>query len=250
MSERLIAGNWKMNKTVSETVPLLERLKSGLPVGGVTSVVCPPFVSLHVAKQALADTGIGLGAQDMRPERNGALTGEVSAAMVAELCTHVILGHSERRQVLGETSELVNSKVISALSLGLRPIVCVGETLDEREADRAKEVVEAQLRASLSNVEDSSQVLVAYEPIWAIGTGLAACPQDAQEMAAIVRHELVGLYGSGNACEIPVLYGGSVNAENVSDFVDMSDIDGALVGGASLDPVGFIELTENAAPQL
>lgn len=249
MPERVVAGNWKMNVAVSETVPLLQRLMSGLPIVGVTSVVCPPFVSLHAAKQALSDTGIRLGAQDMRPEPKGPLTGEISVAMVAELCTYVILGHSERRHVFGETSELVNSKVLSALSVGLRPIVCIGETLDEHESGRAREVVVDQLRASLSGVDRASEVLIAYEPVWAIGTGIAASACDAQQMAAVARHELSTLFGTETASDIPVLYGGSVNSENVTDFLAMPDIDGALVGGASLDPEGFIRLTENAAPQ-
>ena len=247
MPERVVAGNWKMNVAVSETVPFLERLMSGLPIAGVTSIVCPSFVSLHTAKQTLADAGIGLGAQDMRPETKGPLTGEVSVAMVAELCTHVILGHSERRHVFGETSRLVNSKVLSALSVGLRPIVCVGETLVERESGRAREVVVDQLRASLNDVDRTSQVLVAYEPVWAIGTGRAASARDAQQMAAIARHELGVLFGPETASDVPVLYGGSVNSENVVDFLAMPDINGALVGGASLDAEGFIRLTENAA---
>ena len=248
MPERVVAGNWKMNVAVSETVPFLKQLMSGLPVSGVTSVVCPSFLSLHAAKQTLADTGIGLGAQDMRPEPRGPLTGEVSVAMVAELCTHVILGHSERRRVFGETSKLVNSKVLSALSVGLRPIVCVGETLDERESGRARKVVVDQLKASLTGVDVASHVLVAYEPVWAIGTGRAASARDAQQMAAIARHELSTLFGPETASEVPVLYGGSVNSENVADYLAMPDIDGALVGGASLDAEGFIRLTENAAP--
>ena len=183
----------------------------------------------------------------MRPETKGPLTGEVSVAMVAELCTHVILGHSERRHVFGETSKLVNSKVLSALSVGLRPIVCVGETLDERESGRAREVVVEQLRASLKDVDRTSQVLVAYEPVWAIGTGRAASASDAQQMAAIARHELGTLFGPEAASNVPFLYGGSVNSENVVDFLAMPDINGALVGGASLDAEGFIRLTENAA---
>ena len=248
MPERVVAGNWKMNVPVSETVPLLERLVSDLPIVGVTSVVCPSFVSLHAANQALAGTGIGLGAQDMRPEPRGPLTGEVSVEMVAELCTYVILGHSERRHQFGETSRLVNSKVHSALSVGLRPIVCVGETLDEREAGRAREVVVEQLKTSLSGVDRTSQVLVAYEPVWAIGTGRAASSCDAQQMAAVTRHELDALFGPETASDVPVLYGGSVNSENVGDFLEMPDVDGALVGGASLDPEGFIRLTEKAAP--
>ena len=248
MPERVIAGNWKMNVTVCETVPLLERLMSGLPIAGVTSVVCPSFVSLHAANQILAESGIGLGAQDMRPEPKGPLTGEVSTSMVAELCTYVILGHSERRHVFGETSKLVNSKALSALSVGLRPIVCVGETLHERESGRAREIVVDQLKASLEGVDRASQVLVAYEPVWAIGTGRAASARDAQQMAAVTRYELSTLFGPKTASDVPVLYGGSVNSENVADFLAMPDIDGALVGGASLDAEGFIRLTENASP--
>ena len=249
MPETIIAGNWKMNTTVSSAEPALRKLRAGLPVDGVTSVVCPPFVSLELAMRTLSGSGIEVGAQDMRPEPAGALTGEVSAVMVAELCTYVILGHSERRQMFGESSELVNSKVLSALSHDLSPIVCVGERLSDREGGRAGEVVTEQLRASLMGVSDPSRIAVAYEPIWAIGTGLAAGAEEAQEMATAVRTELGSLFGAEGARDVPVLYGGSVNASNVSGFVDMPDINGALVGGASLEPEGFIKLTESAVPR-
>ena len=248
MAERVIAGNWKMNTTVAEAVGLIGRLRSGLPVEGVTSVVCPPYVSLHAASEALRGTGIGLGAQDMRPEPSGALTGEVSVSMVAELCGYVILGHSERRTIFGETSESVSAKVLAALSAGLRPIVCVGETLAERESGAARDVVSGQIRASLATAASGAGLLVAYEPVWAIGTGRAASADDAQEMAAVVRAELGAILGDGAARDVPVLYGGSVTAENVAGLVAMPDVDGALVGGASLDPEGFLRLTERAAP--
>jgi triosephosphate isomerase (TIM) len=245
--KKFIAANWKMNTTVAEAAALLDGLKAGLPVNGVTSVVCPPFVSLQLAQQALAGTGIGLGAQDMHAEANGAFTGEISVSMVAELCSYVILGHSERRHVFGESDESVNTKVHSALAAGLRPIVCVGETLDQREAGNAGEVVTSQLTAAFAGVSEAGTALVAYEPVWAIGTGRAASKDDAQEMAALVRGQLAALFGTESASSTPILYGGSVKAENVADYMAMPDVDGALVGGASLEAAGFIRLTENAA---
>ena len=247
MAERVIAGNWKMNTTVAEAAGLLGRLREGLPVAGATSVVCPPFVSLHAASEALGGTGIALGAQDMRPEPSGALTGEVSVSMVAELCEYVILGHSERRRLLGESSEAVSAKVSAALGAGLRPIVCVGETLEEREEGAARRVVAGQLRASLAGAAPAAGLIVAYEPVWAIGTGRAASAGDAQEMASVVRGELAAIFGESAGHSVPVLYGGSVTADNVAGIVAMPDVDGALVGGASLDPEGFIRLTESAA---
>jgi triosephosphate isomerase len=248
MPKKIIAANWKMNTTVAEAAELLDGLKAGLPVAGVTSVVCPPFVSLHQASQALAGTGIGLGAQDMHAEPSGAFTGEISVTMVAELCSYVILGHSERRHVFGETDESVNAKVHSALAAGLIPIVCVGETLQQREAGNAGRVVTGQLKAAFADVSDvAGTALVAYEPVWAIGTGRAASKNDAQEMAALVRGQLTALFGQDSGSSTPILYGGSVKAENVADYMAMADVNGALVGGASLEAEGFTRLTENAA---
>ena len=186
MAEMVVAGNWKMNTTVSGAVELLERLRSVLVVDGVTSVICPPYVSLHAASRILAGTDLFLGAQDMRPEPSGALTGEVSVTMIAELCQFVILGHSERRTKFCETSESVSAKVAAALSAGLRPIVCVGESVAEREEGSAKEAVTSQLRGSLRGVREADGLLVAYEPVWAIGSGRAATADDAQEMAATI----------------------------------------------------------------
>lgn len=243
----IIAGNWKMNTTVAEAASLLDGLKAGLPVAGVTSIVCPPFVSLHLAQKALMDTGIVLGAQDMHAADAGAFTGAVSVTMVAELCRYVILGHSERRHVFGETDESVNAKVLSALAADLTPMVCVGETLAQREAGGAGEIVTGQLKAAFSKVSDSSRAVVAYEPVWAIGTGVAASMDDAQEMAALVRRELGALFGAEAAFDVPILYGGSVTVDNVADYMAMGDVNGALVGGASLDADGFIRLTMNAA---
>jgi triosephosphate isomerase len=242
----IIAGNWKMNTTVAEAAALVDGLKAGLPVSGATSIVCPPFVSLHLAQKALAGTGIGLGAQDMHPSDAGAYTGAISVTMVAELCEYVLLGHSERRHVFGESDESVNAKVLSALAAGLTPIVCVGETLAQREAGGAGETVTGQLTAAFSGVSDSSRAVVAYEPVWAIGTGVAASRDDAQEMAALVRRELGALFGTQAASDVPILYGGSVKADNVADYMAMADVNGALVGGASLDADGFIRLTMNA----
>jgi triosephosphate isomerase len=247
MPRKIIVANWKMNTTVAEAALLLDGLKAGLPVAGVTSVVCPPFVSLHQASKALAHTGIGLGAQDMHADASGAFTGEISVTMVAELCSYVILGHSERRHVFGETDESVNAKLRSALVAGLVPIVCVGETLQQREAGNAGDVVTGQLKAAFADVSEVGTSLVAYEPVWAIGTGRAASKDDAQEMAALVRGQLAALFGQEPASSTPILYGGSVKAENVAHYMAMPDVDGALVGGASLDAEGFTRLTQNAA---
>jgi len=184
----------------------------------------------------------------MHAEPSGAFTGEISVTMVAELCSYVILGHSERRHVFGETDESVNAKVHSALAAGLIPIVCVGETLQQREAGNAGRVVTGQLKAAFADVSDvAGTALVAYEPVWAIGTGRAASKNDAQEMAALVRGQLTVLFGQDSGSSTPILYGGSVKAENVADYMAMADVNGALVGGASLEAEGFTRLTENAA---
>lgn len=235
-----------MNTKVAEAIALLDSLKDGLPVSGVTSIICPPFVSLHAAKGKLSGTNIGLGAQDMHSAESGSFTGEVSVTMVADLCSYVLLGHSERRHLFGEDDEKVGSKVLSALHADLTPIICVGETFKEREAGRAGEIVERQLNSAFAGVDNGGKTIVAYEPVWAIGTGRAASRRDAGEMGTLIRQVLTARYGVAIGSEIPILYGGSVTADNVADFVSEANVDGALVGGASLDAEGFIRLTENA----
>jgi triosephosphate isomerase len=242
MATPFVAGNWKMNTTIVEAVALAQSLRVALAdAEGVTCVVCPPFVSLAAVAEALAGSAIGVGAQNMHPEPKGAFTGEISGAMLKDHCSFVILGHSERRHLLGEQDDFINAKVRAALEAGLTPILCVGETLDERDAGQENAVVERQIRRGLRGVsaDDVGRVVMAYEPVWAIGTGRAATPEMTQEMAAAVRGEVAGLSNSTIAGRVPVLYGGSVNAGNAAEIAAQQDIDGALVGGASLQATDF-----------
>jgi len=244
-----VAGNWKMYKTIAETRHLVSELVPGLqPLAGVEKVICPPFTSLLAASALLEGTDIGLGAQNMHWEASGAFTGEVSPAMLAELCKYVIIGHSERRTYFGETDETVNMKVRSALLHGLVPIVCVGETLAENEAGRTEEVVSRQVNFGLSGLDLSTgDLVIAYEPVWAIGTGKAATAAGANAVVAdIIRPTLAKKFGSELAQSTRVLYGGSVKAENAAEFFEMPDIDGALVGGASLKSAEFIRIVQAA----
>ena len=235
-----------MNIPPSEAGPFSECLRNGLQaVQGIEKIVCPPFVSLPAVSERLSDSGIHVGAQNMHYEAKGAYTGEVSLAMVKELCEYVILGHSERRQLFGETDETVAKKVSAAVAEGLKPIVCVGETLAEREAGDATVVIQRQVRAALREVPSLNGVIVAYEPVWAIGTGVASSPADAQYIMEFIRGLMQEDFGR-SALELPILYGGSVDANNVAGFVAQPDINGALVGSASLDADGFVELVKNA----
>ncbi len=239
----IIAGNWKMNTTVDDAVALAESVRDQLPqLDGVQVVVCPPFVSLHAVAGELRGTPIAVGAQNMHPESSGAYTGEIAPPMLAPLCVYVILGHSERRALLGETSEFVNQKVHAALESGLRPIVCVGETLEQRDAGRTDQVLREQTRESLTGVASLESVAVAYEPVWAIGTGRAATPQDAADGIATIRDTVVSVAGSEVAEHLPVLYGGSVSASNAGELFAQPQVDGGLVGGASLRADQFVEI--------
>ncbi|MEE8518437.1 MAG: triose-phosphate isomerase [Dehalococcoidia bacterium] len=245
MAIPFVAGNWKMNTTVSEATGLAEELRAPLDqVSGVTKVVCPPFISLAAVSEVLKGTSIGVGAQNMHPEPKGAFTGEVSGTMLQGICSHVVVGHSERRHVFGEQDEFINSKVKAALALSLTPILCVGETLEEREAGRANAVVERQLTQGLQDLsaDDIAKTVVAYEPVWAIGTGKAATPDTAQEMLGEVRQGVARLSNAATAGNVSLLYGGSVNAANAAELAAQKDIDGALVGGASLQPADFVEI--------
>ncbi len=250
MRKPIVAGNWKMNKTVAEAVDLVAGLKRGLgEIGEVDVVLCPPFTALKAVGEEISGTQIDLGAQNMHWEKSGAYTGEIAAEMLRELyCHYVILGHSERRQYFHETDEIVNRKVHAALESYLRPIVCVGESLEEREAGREKEVVEKQLRGSLAGIEKGRwiDVIIAYEPVWAIGTGRTATPQQAQEMHAFIRGVLREMVDAGVAAAVRIQYGGSIKPENAAELFGQADIDGGLVGGASLKAVSFVEIVKAA----
>ena len=238
MRKPMMAGNWKMNKTVDEAVALAEAIRDG--VGGVESVdrvLCPPFLSLAAVRQVVQGTGIAVGAQNVHWAESGAYTGEISAAMLKGLADYVIIGHSERRQYFAETDETVNKKVQAALAAGLIPIVCVGESLAQNEAGETHAFVSGQVKAALAGLSgDQVQALIiAYEPIWAIGTGKAATAQQAQQICGdTVRATIAELYGAGVAEFTRILYGGSTNAKNIEEIMEQPDIDGALIGGASL----------------
>ncbi len=250
MRTPVVAGNWKMNKTVAETRALLSALIPGLgAVEGIEKIVAPPFPALLAAREMLEGTGIGLSAQNMHWEERGAFTGEVAPGMVAELCEYVIIGHSERRAYFGETDETVNKKVKAALAHGLIPIVCVGETLEQNQAGETEAVVSRQIREGLRDValENPAGLMVAYEPVWAIGTGLACDPEIAQNVIAnVIRRGLAALWGAETAQGVRILYGGSVKPGNAAPFFAQSDIDGALVGGASLKADAFLAIAQAA----
>ena len=243
MARAVVAGNWKMNASAGEAWALASELRESIgDMEGVERVLCPPFPYLAMVREAVAGSSIAVGAQNMSQHEKGAFTGEVSAGMVAELCSHVILGHSERRALYGETDEGVNLKVEAALKAGLTPIICVGETLAQREAGAAEAVVERQLVKAIDEVETPGALIVAYEPVWAIGTGVPATPDLAADiMGGVIQRVLDNTYGAA-ASATPLLYGGSVTAESVRGFVEQECIHGALVGGASLRAGEFSEI--------
>lgn len=243
----IIAGNWKMNTTVDEAVTLVQELVPLITaIDGVEKVVCPPFVSLAPVAPLLGED-IALGAQNVFYEDKGAYTGEISPVMLAPLCRYVIIGHSERRQYFGETDEIVNRKVQAAMRHGLRPIVCVGENLQQNEAGETEAVVTGQVRRSLANVADARSLVVAYEPIWAIGTGRPATGAGANAVIGLIRQTLGDLFGGEAAAAIRIQYGGSVTAANSAEFLSQPEIDGALVGGASLRASEFAAVVAAAA---
>jgi triosephosphate isomerase (TIM) len=245
----IVAGNWKMNYGPSQAREFVRGIVGDLAaIGAVEAVLCPPTISIPYVQTLLADMPIKLGAQNMYFEEQGAYTGEISPLMLQGLCEYVILGHSERRGYFGETDELVNRKTLSAFAHNLRPIVCVGERLEDRDANRTERVLTEQVRGSLANLpgERLSELVVAYEPVWAIGTGRAATPQDAFDSATLIRALLGEMYGAEAAESVRVQYGGSVTAANVTDFAALPEIDGSLVGGASLKPE-FVEIVRKTA---
>ena len=251
MTISIIVGNWKMNTTIAEAKALAASVAECLShdiladYAGVEVVVCPPFISLSAVQASLQDSNISIGAQDLHYASSGAYTGEVSAGMLNGICKYAIVGHSERRSLFGETDETVNLKAKAALDAGIIPILCVGESLEERESGNAMSVVERQVRVGLDGI-DVSGVVVAYEPVWAIGTGQSASPEIAQSMMAHIRQTLAAIGGADAADTVPLLYGGSVNAGNIAGYITQQDVSGALVGGASLDAQSFTDIVSVA----
>ncbi len=248
MRKKIVAGNWKMNKTVAEAVALVEGLKLELAdVTGVEAVVCPPFTALKTVSDLIADTEIKLGCQNMSSEEDGAYTGEISYTMLKELFVkYVILGHSERREYYKETDFWINKKVKKALEKNLRPIVCVGEKLEDRESGNTEKVVEAQVRGSLADItaEQFENVVVAYEPVWAIGTGKTATAEQAQEVHAFIRGIIADMVGQEAADGLRIQYGGSMKPANAAELMGQPDIDGGLIGGAALDAASFAAIVK------
>ncbi|MBA7484556.1 Triosephosphate isomerase [subsurface metagenome] len=246
MRKPIIAGNWKMNKLTSEAVELAREVKNKTgTIADREIVLCPPFTVLSAVKEVIKGSSIKLGAQNMYWEVRGAYTGEVSPTMLKDIgCNYVILGHSERRQYFGETNETVNKKAKIAFSIGLIPIVCVGETLQQREKGETLTVIEEQVKTGLSGLtkEESKGLVVAYEPVWAIGTGKTATPEEAEEVQRFIRKLLGQMFGKENAQAIRILYGGSINPDNISVLMSCEDIDGGLIGGASLNVESFLKV--------
>ena len=245
----IIAGNWKMNKTVAESLDLVHGLKRELAsVKEADIVVCPPFTALADVSKSILDCNIRLGAQNMSERNGGAYTGEISASMLKEFSVrYVILGHSERRQLLRETDDLVARKTQAAHRASLKPIVCVGETLAEREAGKTKEVLERQVRGSLAGLSHDflAETILAYEPVWAVGTGQNASPEQAQEAHAFLRRVLTALSNEAVAKRVRIQYGGSVKPGNARELMSQPDVDGALVGGASLEVRSYSDIVKN-----
>jgi triosephosphate isomerase len=246
----MVAGNWKMNKTLGEAAELLEALKPELMgIETVDLVVCTPYIDLPLANEILDGSNIKVGAQNLHWEASGAYTGEVSAPMLKDLCEYVIIGHSERRAMFGETDETVNKKVVAALGSGLLPIVCVGETLEENEAGQTEAVVDRMVREGLKGLtaEEAAKIVIAYEPVWAIGTGKTATPEQANDVHKnVVRPILREMFGAEVGNGMRILYGGSVKPGNAAELFGQSDIDGGLIGGASLKSADFVGIVKGA----
>lgn len=250
MRKPIMAANWKMNKTVPEAAAFAQGMADVSSLADkAETVVCPPFTCLAAVTDLLKAKGIAVGAQNLYPADKGAFTGEISPEMIRSIgCAYVILGHSERRHIIGESNEFINEKIKKALEHQLIPILCVGETLEERQSGKTKEVCETQLTGSLREIpkEAAAQTVIAYEPVWAIGTGVNASVQDAQETIRTVRNWFVQAYGQETAAKVRIQYGGSVKPENAAEYMTQPDIDGALVGGASLDPDSFLSIVKGA----
>lgn len=248
MRKKIIAGNWKMNKTVTEAVELVKSLREMMPENCENEiVVCPPFTALYPVLEVLKGSKIAVGAQNMYFEEKGAYTGEISPEMLKELgCKYVILGHSERRQIFNENDAMIQKKIAAAFAKGLVPILCVGEPLEVREAREEVKYVEQQLQLDLEvfSNEQVASMVIAYEPIWAIGTGRTATPEQAEDMCRAIRNKIAAMFDSETADAVHIQYGGSVKGSNAKEILGQSDIDGALVGGASLKPDAFISIIE------
>jgi len=244
----VIAGNWKCNMRLDTAYELASAIRERIEeVEGIEKIVCPPFIYLATVEVALSMSSIKVGAQDTHWEDDVAATGEVGPRQIEELCDFVIIGHSERRHQFGETDEMVNRKVQAALAVGLQPIMCVGELLSERETGSTAEVLVRQTRSGLGGVKIPDGFIIAYEPVWAIGTGTAATAQDAEKAISLVRREVAGIFGEAKAETVRILYGGSVTPDNIAEFMSVDGIDGALVGGASLKVDSFAGIVEGAA---
>jgi len=250
MRKKIVAGNWKMNKLVGDAVALASGIKAKLAdKADVEVVLCPTFTALKSVGEVIAGTQVKLGAQNMHWEKDGAFTGEISSDMLRDTgCQYVILGHSERRQFFGETDAGVNRKVKVALAANLTPIVCVGETLEEREANKTEDVVTTQVTKSLAGLDETGfrRIVVAYEPVWAIGTGRTATPAQAQDVHALIRRVLAKMCNPGAAQAVRIQYGGSMKPANAKELMSQPDIDGGLIGGAALDAASFIAIVEAA----
>ena len=244
----LVAGNWKMNTTVKDAISLIKKMQPRLnKIQGVEKVICPPFVSLVPAHTILKGSSIKLGAQNVFYEEKGAYTGEISPPMLVDLCEYVIIGHSERRQIIGETNEVINKKLRAAINIGLKPILCIGETAAENEAGKTQDILGRQIFTCSDKLYFLSGMVIAYEPIWAIGTGKSATGDDANNTVKFIREFITRVHGNDIADNVRVLYGGSVNATNIGEFMNQPEIDGALVGGASLQPDDFVSIVKQAA---
>ncbi len=251
MRKKVIAGNWKMNKNLGESLSLIKEIKLAMLniSGKVDVIVCPPFTSLETGANLLKESPVKLGAQNMHFEDSGAFTGEISASMLKSVgCEYVILGHSERRTIFNENDEMINKKLKKALSSALKPIFCVGETLEEREANRTEKVIEKQIIEGLAGIPESEMknIIIAYEPVWAIGTGKTATPAQAEEVHVFIRNLVKRLYSPSVSDSIIIQYGGSVKPDNSKELLNMPNIDGALVGGACLKADSFVEIIKSA----
>lgn len=243
----IIAGNWKMNKTIEETKQFIEKVNT-LSKEGVEAVICAPYTDLAILQEKL-NKNVKIASQNIHWEESGAFTGEISPLMLKELgVVYAVIGHSERREMFGETDQTVNKRAHAALKHDIVPIICVGEKLEEREAEKTKEVVKEQIINALEGLssEQVTNTVIAYEPIWAIGTGKSSTAEDANDVIRFIRQVIAGQYDQQVANQVRIQYGGSVKPENIRSYMEQSDIDGALVGGASLEPASFIALVENA----